>query len=350
MDERLNGYKIGNPIPETDIVRRLDIGKYVAPIVMDSATTYRINATFMDVTDQPYLRRHLISSASLISVSGVLLGIYLWVLPGILEKPVIEFAHTVLRLLSLVCVIVFGGLAIWCGREELFSLSRRPIRFNRRLKKIYAVRRRRFFGGADKGDVVWEIPWSKDTVFCLSPGKDGWGEYYHIVCYQLDTNGNVTRALALGRRWESYELEALLAQWNYWCMYMNDGPDRLPPPMLYLAENESLIESFFICMYTFGFSLPGLVRIIAMPFILPTFIGRRLSLATCRHPQWPSEICQANEISIMDFNEPQGATPVGWKATIDARLRGAWPTNPHVEVANWAGLDAQKNAQHWAER
>lgn len=350
MDERLKGYKIGRPIPEQDMARRLDIDRHVAPTVMDFATIYRINATFMDVTDQPYLRRHIVALVSIIAFSGFILGLYIWLLPGLLDRPLIESARASLRLIGFACIVVFAPLAIWCGKGELFALSRRPIRFNRRLRKIYAVRRRRFFGASKNGDVVWEIPWSAETVFCLCSRRDGWGDYYHIVCYQIDADRNVMRAFAIGRRWESHELNSLLGQWNYWCAYMNQGPDKLPKPMLYLAEKEGWIDSFFICMYTFGFSLSAVTRLITMPLILPLYICRRLSLATCRQPIWPGELNQLNETSIAEFNEPQGVTPVGWKSTIDARLRGEWPSNPYIEVANWSGLDARMNAQHWANK
>lgn len=349
MDERLKSYKIGFPIPEDDIQRRLDINEFVAPLIMDFATIYRINDTFMDVTDQAHLQRHIASLTAWMGVAGIIFGTYLGLWPHFIEKPVPHFVYGWLWSMGLACIAFFGYM-IWLDRDELFALARRPIRFNRRLKKIYTIRQRRFFDSESKGDIVWEMPWTKDTVFCVSHGEDGLGKYYHIVCYETDSNGNVLRAFAMGRRWEVDELEELLAQWNYWCVYMSDGPEKLPAPMLYLAENENFIESFFICMYSFGFAIPVFMRIICMPLILLMFICRRLSLATCRQPRWPAEISKASGISQSDFNEPRGTTPVGWKATIDARFRGDWPANPHARVLNWAGLDAQKNAQHWAEK
>lgn len=350
MDERLEGCGFSYPIPENDMKLRLSIKRYVSPVIMDSGTVYRINDIFMDVTDQPYLRRHLTSTGAILSLCGMAFSVYLWMLPDTLDDPGMGLAYEIFKIAAVIFLVIFGIMAVWSGRDELFALKRRPVRFNRVLGRIYAVRRRRFFDRRRKGDVVWEIPWGEETVFCVSEGKDGWGKYYHIKCYVTDEDKNVVRAIAIGRRWEYYELANLLAQWNYWCKYMNDGTDGLPPPMLYLAENESLIETFFICMYTFGLAAPAVVRLIGIPFMLPSLICKRLSLATCRQPQWPADIEQANAVFLSKVDEPKGTTPIGWKATIKARHRGAWPDNPHLAVADWMGADAETNAKFWAEK
>jgi hypothetical protein len=349
MDERLLRKKVGHPIPGEDLRRRLYIDKSVAPIVMDFATVYRINDAFMDVTHHSHLKRQFDSVLTWMVVAAAVFGVYLWILPATLEEPVPDYAFFSLRLMSFICVATFGYMAFWSSDDELFALSQKPVRFHRLRKKIYAIRRRSFFKRTE-GDVVWEIPWANDTIFCINRSIDGWGEHYSIICYETDSNDNVVRAFAMGRRWEFDELEELLAQWNYWCAYMNSGPSRLPAPMLYLAEDEDVTESFFICMYSFGFSVPAFMKLLGMPFIVLAFICRRLTLATCRHPQWPPEIDKPDELLAAEFNEPARGTPVGWKATIEARHRGDWPSNPYIEVIGWSGLNARKNAQYWADK
>ncbi|MET2989076.1 DUF6708 domain-containing protein, partial [Herbaspirillum seropedicae] len=76
---------------------------------------------------------------------------------------------------------------------------------------------------------------------------------YHIRHYEVDEDGNVVRAFSIGRKWEGQEcLDGLLSQWNYWCWYMNHGPEELPKPLLFFKEKEDMLESFLFCMYDFG--------------------------------------------------------------------------------------------------
>jgi hypothetical protein len=44
------------------------------------------------------------------------------------------------------------------GRGLLFAVSHRPIRFHRGERKLYAIRKRRFFAKPGESDVVWEVP------------------------------------------------------------------------------------------------------------------------------------------------------------------------------------------------
>ena len=37
------------------------------------------------------------------------------------------------------------------------------------------------------------------------------------------------------------------------------------------------------------------------------------------------------------LGEPRGGTPVGWKETIEARHKGAYPENPHLVMERWNG-------------
>jgi len=50
MDERAFLYKTGKPIPAWDLRHRLPTDKPVGPECKDTATIFRVNSTYMDVT------------------------------------------------------------------------------------------------------------------------------------------------------------------------------------------------------------------------------------------------------------------------------------------------------------
>ncbi len=318
MDERFFLPKIGQPIPDWDWRHRLPTSSAVGPECYEFPTTYRINSTFMDVSDQPNMIRQWGAFAGAAIVFGMLGMIYDGSLPFLDPHPI-----PMARLLSWLVVPVAGFLSLsWAlfrtQRDEYFALTRRPIRFNRKTRTIYAIRRRRFFAPRGMGDITWEAPWNSDAIFCIHKGVTMDGPTYHIRRYTLDENGNVLRAFAIGREWiGNRSLAALLAQWNYWCLYMNRGPQDLPPPSLYLSENEDLRESFLYCLYGFGFGFGPAARIVLMPFILPMTFFRALMIWTCREPVWPRHVELACQVEPNDpYDMPNADTPVGWAQTI----------------------------------
>lgn len=246
----------------------------------------------------------------------------------------------------------FGYVTFRNGRDEFFSLKRRPIRFNRKEQKIYTIRRRRFFAKPNEGDVTWEVPWNAQSIFCMHRSDKASDNSYHIRHYTVDGQGNVLRAFAIGRQWEGRKnVHGLLSQWNYWCEYMNNGPADLPSPPLFFSEHENMRESFLFCMYGMGFRASSLFRTIMMPFILLLMSLRLLGQWTCRDPVWPKSVEALNAIAPDDaYDQPRGDTPVGGAETAIARERHEWPFDPKREMENWHGEpDAAKNALLWTE-
>ena len=243
------------------------------------------------------------------------------------------------------CILKFG-------RDEFFSLKRRPIRFHRKEKKIYAIRRRRFFSQPGQGDITWEVPWDETAIFCIHRGSGRHSHTYHIRHYEVDEAGNVIRAFSIGRKWVSKEnIQDLLAQWNYWCSYMNHGPAELPKPPLFFKEHENALESFLFCLYDIGTRAPVAYRIALMPHILIMTGYRLMALWTCRDPIWPDFIERVSAISHEDpYDEPGPKTPVGWAQTVHALERNEYPNDPKCDVPNWSGeKNPALNALLWAE-
>jgi hypothetical protein len=305
----------------------------------------------MDVTDQPYMYKQMLAGGVLVACAAA--GAFLYVAIRILLEP----GHEIDEVIPFFSIILCGFIGFACaafrfGRDEFFSLKRRPIRFNRKEQKIYTIRRRRFFAKPDEGDVTWEVPWNAQSIFCVHRSDKASDDAYHIRHYTVDEQGNVVRAFAIGRQWEGRKnVQGLLSQWNYWCEYMNQGPADLPPPALFFSEHEDTRESWLFCMYEMGFQASSLFRTIVMPLILLYTSHRLIAQWTCRDPVWPKAVEAVSAIALGDvYDQPLGATPVGWAATAIARARNEWPFDPKREVANWHGeQDPAKNALLWTE-
>lgn len=352
MDERIFSHKAGNPISEWDLQHRLSIHEPVSPERKDTGTLFRLNSTYMDVTDQPHRDRQWHAGGVLVSCIGALAP--LWLISYMLLHPPREFFLS----LGIAYFVLIGGSAIFAyltfkyGRDEFFALKRRPIRFNRKEKKIYAIRHRRFLSKPGQGDFTWEAAWDEKAIFCIHRRIVNSRPAYHIRHYEVDEHDNVIRAFAIGRTWEGKEnLQGLLSQWNYWCWYMNHGPAELPKPPLFFKERETMLESFLFCLYDFGTRASVAYRISVMPFVLLMTIHRIMALWTCREPVWPQTIEELSAIEPDDpYHEPHGRTPTGWGETLQAIERGEYPYDPKSEMKAWRGEhDPALNALLWDE-
>ncbi|UXU85865.1 DUF6708 domain-containing protein [Burkholderia sp. S-53] len=351
MDERVMKKCIGKPVPEWDLSHRLTIDRSVGPDVQDFGSTFCINSTYMDVIEPSFLNRQWFITGVFVVFMAALYGPYMY-----------NYTHTddasasilfVADLMALSFVLVFGGIAWKLGRGLFFGLRYRPIRFHREARKLYAMRARRFFAKAGEGDVVWEAPWTEESIFCLHREDTSFGTVFHIRHYTVDDHGNVTRVFSIGREWAGKrEVEMALAQWNYWCAYMNDGPNGLPKPMLFHTQHETLRESFLFSLYGFGMQAPIVVRLLMMPLILVFTIMRFVANATCRAPLWPDTIKQISTIASDDpYAEPRPGTPVGWGDTVLAQQRGEYPNDSKSRARGWTGeADGEQNAAVWLDK
>jgi hypothetical protein len=353
MDDRMFGAKLGKPIPTWDLEHRLPISAWAGPNVRDGATTFRLNSVFLDVTDQSHMIRQWYAGGILVAVLAVIA--FGWALVAVLSINADRNwpqGHIVSLSIPLISFFGFGWFAIYFGRQEFFSRTSYPIRFNRNSKKVYALVRS--FGEKkirNNGDCIEEIDWSENSIFCIHRASQD-GYHYWIRYYRTDAEGNVEKAVTIGRDWEGDEgLEELLAQWNYWCWFMNRGPAELPKPGLFLPEKESMHESFLYCVYQLGFNASPAFRIMFLPVFLLLASHRVMSLWTCSPPQWPVAILEKCKIDPDDpFDEPKGSTPVGWHATGLAREQGTYPELQSKKIDDWKGEpDGHKNALLWAE-
>ncbi|MCR4468227.1 DUF6708 domain-containing protein [Burkholderia sp. SCN-KJ] len=349
MDERVMKKCIGKPIPEWDLAHRLPIDRFVGPDVQDCGATFSINSIFMDVIEPSFLEKQWFVTGVVFAFLCIGIGPYVYWLTHI-RYP---YAADSLGDFFAVCISLGFGFIVWkLGRGLFFGLRHRPIRFHREARKLFAIRARRFFAKPGEGDIVWEAPWTEDSIFCLHREDTSFGTIFHIRHYTVDDHGNVTRVFSIGREWTGKrQVEMALAQWNYWCAYMNDGPNGLPKPMLFHTRHETPRESFLFSLYSFGMRAPVFIRLLMMPLILVFTVMRILANATCRDPVWPAAIEQISAIAPDDlYAEPRSGTPVGWGGTVLAQQRGEYPDDPKARVEDWAGEpDGGTYAAAWLE-
>jgi len=257
----------------------------------------------------------------------------------------------VMNCLALLAVLLFGSIVWKLGGGLFFGLRYEPIRFHRETRKLYAVRARRFVGKPGEGDIVWEVPWTDESIFCLHREVTAFGTVFHIRHYTLDDQGNVTKVFSIGREWTASQTRLALAQWNYWCKYMHDGPNALPKPMLFHTQHETPRESFLFSLYSFGMSAPVFMRLLSMPAVLVFTAMRMLANATCRVPVWPQAIENISRVASDDpYAEPRTGTPVGWAETVLAQQRGEYPEDSNARVEDWTGEpDGRLHAAAWLD-
>ncbi|MET1531322.1 DUF6708 domain-containing protein [Burkholderia sola] len=348
MDERVMKKCIGKPVPEWDMVHRLSISRSVGPDVQDFGSTFCINAAFMDVIEPSFLEKQWFVTGVVFAFLCMGIGPYVYVLTHSNGAS----GDFIMNCLAIVPVVLFGSIVWKLGRGLFFGLRYRPIRFHREARKLFAIRARRFFAKPGEGDIVWEAPWTEDSIFCLHREDTSFGTIFHIRHYTVDDHGNVTRVFSIGREWTGkQQVEMALAQWNYWCAYMNGGPNGLPKPMLFHTQRETPRESFLFSLYSFGMRAPVFIRLLMMPLILIFTVMRIIANATCRDPVWPAAIEQISAIAPDDlYAEPRSGTPVGWGDTVLAQQRGEYPNGSKARVEDWRGEpDGGMYAAAWLE-
>ncbi|WP_322084505.1 DUF6708 domain-containing protein [Burkholderia sp. BCC1972] len=348
MDERVMTQCVGKPVPEWDMAHRLSVIRSMGPDVQDFGSTFGINSIYMDVIEPSFLEKQWFATGVVLAFLCMGLGPYIYAVTHANGSS----GDFVLNCLAVAAIAIFGTIVWKLGRGLFFGLRYRPIRLHREARKLYAMRTRRFFARPGEGDVVWEVPWTEESIFCLHREDTSFGTVFHIRHYSVDERGNVTRVFSIGREWTGKrEVEMALAQWNYWCAYMNDGPNGLPKPMLFHTQRETLRESFLFSLYGFGMRAPVSIRLLMMPLILTFTVMRYVANATCRDPVWPDSVEQISAVASDDpYAEPRAGTPVGWSETVLAQQRGEYPNDPKAGAHGWTGeSDGERHAAAWLD-
>ncbi|MGH8788896.1 MAG: DUF6708 domain-containing protein [Cupriavidus necator] len=296
-DERTPFYfrQQGKPLGRWEMEHRLSIDLPTSEHVMESGNVYRVNSTCLEITDESQSRLQnvgmlwiICSIATLLFLSFAFMYAYapFYHSAEVMARKGNWFSVVIGVIFCSVAAGFFGLMAFDPMRRNMFTLKRRPIRLNRKTRRIYAIRTK-------DPDGIWEVPWSHEEFFCVGHRRMGGlsraYDMYDIRHYQLDASGNVVRAFVLGQF--VFTLEEAYAQWEYYRRYMQDGPAGLPEPYRFWAPRETFWEGYKICRGgKFSGAFFTLTDVMFAPFALLDAIARWLVLVTCSDPVWPPEI------------------------------------------------------------
>ena len=285
----------GKPLGEWEMQNRLYIDQPVLERAEELGNVYRIDSTYLEVIDDAQDQIQIIGLGGIFFLAFTALALAwsgMWI-----SGPFTQSAEVVAQsgywfwtilgaITGLAVAVVFGTFDYQVMRRNLFTLKRRPIRLNRKTRRIYAIRTKDPSG-------IWEVPWSNDEFFCIGKRRVGGFkrsyDMYDVRHYTLDAHGNVVRAFVLGQM--VFTVEQAQLQWEYFRRYMQDGPANLPEPYRFWAPRESFAESFRICQLRKSSNpLVSLFDLIFLPFALLDTACRWLILVTCSDPVWPAEI------------------------------------------------------------
>ena len=285
----------GKPLGGWEKLHRLHIDKPAHDTVEELGNLYRIDSTCLEIVDDAQDRIQIMGLVGATCLMATAFGCWFggssisapfFNSPEVMAQSGYWFAIFLGSLVGLGSIVFFGALGYDILRRNLFTLKRRPIRLNRKTRRIYAIRTK------DPGG-IWEVPWSNDEFFCIGKRKVGGlkraYDMYDVRHYTLDAQGNVVRAFVLGQM--VFTVKQAQLQWEYFRRYMQDGPANLPEPRRFWAPRESFPESFRICLLGKPSNpLVSLFDLISLPFALLDTVCRWLILVTCSDPVWPAEI------------------------------------------------------------
>ena len=187
---------------------------------------------------------------------------------------------------------------------DCFNYTRKPIRFNRIDRTIYA------FHHNGPGGVV-AVPWDDAFLYVERQPKAGLTSTAPrmVRCLVLDEQGQVVDSFPIGKRVtlaSSEEGEVgkrlmaeLYEDFEYYRRFMEDGPASVPPVSEFLSTKVSFRNSLKLQfdgmsdmlrsgnMFLLMFGLIGAI---------PTFllaVAYHVAQLTCREPLWPEEVERA---------------------------------------------------------
>nr|WP_218909944.1 DUF6708 domain-containing protein [Ralstonia pickettii] len=295
MPQSIYAKQKGKPLGEWEMQHRLRIDSPVLETVEEMGNVYRIDSTCLEIIDDAQDQIQIMGLGSVICIAATAFSLGwcgMWVAGPFVDSPqtMAQDGYWFWTILGVVTFVAFTAFFSTVGydilRRNLFTLKRRPIRLNRKTRRIYAIRTK-------DPDGVWEVPWSNDEFFCIGKRKVGGlkraYDMYDVRHYTLDEQGNVVRAFVLGQM--VFTLEQAQLQWEYFRRYMQDGPANLPEPYRFWAPRETFAEGYRICWGPrFTDLFFASMRYVMLPFTLLEATCRWLTLITCSDPGWPAEI------------------------------------------------------------
>ena len=296
-------------VTDEELSARLQQKERCAEKPMSRGTVFKATESYLEVCDGLYREKGwgvlAFSTAGLAALCLTAMAAWMAidVFPAIRQKGLATAAHWSFGVLALAAFGVFM-LSVRSLLGDCFNYTRRPIRFNRIDRKIYAFRHN------GPGGVV-SVPWDDAFLYVERQPKAGLTSTAPrmIRCLVLDAQGQVSDSFRIGKRVvlaysEEGELgrkvmAELYEDFEYYRRFMEDGPASLPPVSEFLSTKVSFRNSLKLQfdgmsdMFRSGNLFLLLVGIVAA---IPTFllaVAYHLAQLTCREPVWPDDVERA---------------------------------------------------------
>jgi hypothetical protein len=302
-------YRLNRPVTEIEASSRLDVSKSLTEEPKSSGTVFNATDSFLEVCDG--LHREKGWGFLAFSTGGVaalcLLAVCLWLLvdmpPAIREKGQAWVIYWWIPPLAVVVLCLFA----WTVRllfVDCFNYTRKPIRFNRLNRTIYAFRHNGPGG-------VLSVPWDSALLYVERKPKVGLGGTAPRVvrCLVLNDNGLVVDTFSIGKYVDlafdenspagKQVMKELYQDFEYYRRFMEEGPSSVPPVTEVLSKEVSFRNSLKLQfdgasgLMNSGNPVMWLVMVVAA---IPTFIlavSYHLAQLTCREPVWPEAVERA---------------------------------------------------------
>jgi len=187
---------------------------------------------------------------------------------------------------------------------DCFNYTRKPIRFNRADRTIYAFRHNGPGG-------VLSVPWDSAFLYVERKPKAGLGGTAPRVvrCLVLNDKGLVVDTFSIGKYVDlafdenspagHQVMGELYQDFEYYRRFMEEGSSSVPPVAEFLSTEVSFRNALKLQfdgaseLVNFSNPVMWLVMVVAA---IPTFIqavAYYLSQLTCREPEWPEAVERA---------------------------------------------------------
>ncbi|MCH7315811.1 DUF6708 domain-containing protein [Acinetobacter sp. ANC 3882] len=259
----------------------------------------QINSTYLELIDRWNFWRGLISIASLCFIAIMTVGIgglfYYGFYNPSYSTSIVENMIDIFFIL-----VFFGGIIIFSHmlKRECFSYTYYPIRFNRKLKKVYVIQPNRKLLVAN---------WDDFNISLQQYSRRGWDVRFSL----LDEQEKVTETFALPYTGHSQYDSFLLAHWEFVCRYMEDDSAKASYtavhgvfPIHHRKEYfRETVERVMIAATGSDQPVNRIQRLIfwgLFPISFIFLVGRMLSVKTSKIPKFPDWVEQECQIEVND--------------------------------------------------
>lgn len=292
--------RLRRPLTDIEKERELKVAQPQDVEPDDHFSVFSMNENFLETTDTHFHSRGVLSWGGLaVVVMGGLIAYgaadNLTVTPEHVDATELAIGRFFMGLFVLGGLVILG-IGLWLLSQEMFTWSRRPIRFNRQSAMIYAYR------GAPGKEVI-AVPW-KQAFFFIQEGRDSMTRafIYSIRCHVLDEAHMIIQTFSIGNpvisayRDDTDTGRALAsrvkAEFEFIRQYMENGPaglthSELVPSTVSLRSSMRLWLHDRKALKAEKNSVASIMAVAMVPLAILygtlNYIGR----LTSREPRWP---------------------------------------------------------------